>query len=129
MNPENTYLPNLIATILKALQEQLKGSDQLHTVVEIDGPVPEIPLEYDQILKEGGRFWDDVNDGCLPEDILLAARREEIDWVLSEGVYEIVPMQECRDAGMKPLDLIWVHTQENSIEVVRKRIRNEEARL
>ena len=53
----------------------------------------------------------------------------------SEGVYEIVPMQECRDAGMKPLDLVWVDTQvcgsdtqENSIEGVCKRIQNEEAR-
>ena len=72
------------------------------------GPVPEIPLEYDQILKGGGRFWDDVNGGILPEDLVLAKRREEIDWVHSEGVYEIVPMQECKDAGMKPLDLIWV---------------------
>ena len=48
----------------------------------------------------------DVNGGYLPEDLVLAARREEIDWVHSEGVYEIFPMQECRDAGMKPLDLI-----------------------
>ena len=54
----NTYPSTLIATILKAL--------------------PEIPLEYDQILK-GGRFWDDVNGGYLPEDLVLAARREEID--------------------------------------------------
>ena len=38
---------------------------------------------------------------------MLAARREEIDFVHSEGVYEIVPMQECQDAGMKPWDLIW----------------------
>ena len=60
---------------------------------------------------------------------MLVARREEIDWVHSEGAYEIVPMQECRDAGMKPLDVIWVDTQvcgsdtqENSIEVVCKRI-------
>ena len=45
-------------------------------------------------LKEGG-FWDDVNGGYLPEDLVLAARREEIDWVHSEGVCEIVPMQEC----------------------------------
>ena len=45
-------------------------------------------------------------------------------------------MQECKDADMKPLDLIWVdtdksvstHTQENSIEVICKRIQNEEAR-
>ena len=41
---------------------------------------------------------------------MFAARREEIDWVHSEGVYEIVPMQECKDAGMKPLDLIGVDT-------------------
>ena len=81
MNPEmqttllNTYLPKLIAMILKALQEQLKKSDQLHSVEEIAGPVPEIPLKYDQILKGGGRFWDDVNDGYLPEDLVLIARR------------------------------------------------------
>ena len=73
MNPEmqttllNTYLPKLIATILKALREQLKESDQLHSVEEIAGPVPEIPLEYDQIMKGGGKFWDDVNGGYLPE--------------------------------------------------------------
>ena len=101
----NTYPPKLIATILKAHREQLEEHDQLNSVEEIACPVPEIPLEYDRILK-GGRFWDDVNGEYLPEDLVLAARREEIDWVHSDGVYEIVPMQECRDAGMKPLDLI-----------------------
>ena len=106
MNPEmqttllDAYPPKLIGTMLKALREQLKKNDQLNAVEEIAGPVPEIPLEYDQILKEGGRFSDDVNGGYLPEDLVLAARREEIDWVHSEGVHEIVPMQECRDAGM-----------------------------
>ena len=49
----NTYLPKLIAAILKALREQLKENDQLNAVEEIAGPVPEIPPEYDQILKEG----------------------------------------------------------------------------
>ena len=79
MNPEmqttllNTYPPKLIVTILKALREQLKENDQLNAVDEIAGPVPEIPLEYDQILKGGGRFWDDVNGGHLPEDLVLAA--------------------------------------------------------
>ena len=47
----NTYPPKLIATILKALREQLDENDQLNAVEEISGPVPEIPLEYDQILK------------------------------------------------------------------------------
>ena len=64
----NTYPPKLIATILKALREQLKENDQLNAVEGIAGPVPEIPLEYEQILKEGGKFWDDVNGGYLPED-------------------------------------------------------------
>ena len=128
-NPEmqttllNTYPPKLVATILKALREQLKESDQLHSVEEIAGPVSEILLECDQILKEGGRFWDDVNGGYLPEDLVLAARREEIDRVHSEGVYEIVPMQECRDAGMKPLDLIWVDI-DKSVDPTRKKIRS-----
>ena len=95
----------------------------MNAVEEIAGPVPEIPLEYDQILKEGGRFWDDVNGGYLPEDLVLAARREEIDWVHSEGVYEIVSMQECGDAGVKPLDLIWVDT-DKSVDPTRKKIRS-----
>ena len=69
------------------------------------------------------RFWDGVNGGYPPEDLLLAARREEIDWVLSEGVYEILPMQECRDTGMKPLDLIWVDT-DKSADPTRKEIRS-----
>ena len=53
----NTYPPELIATILKALSEQLKENDQSNAVEEIAGPVPEIPLEYDRILKERGEFW------------------------------------------------------------------------
>ena len=112
----------LIATILKALREQLKEYDQLNSVEAIAGPMPQTPLEYDPILKEGGSFWDDVNGGFLPDDLALAARREEFGWVHSEGVYEKVPMQECRDAVMIPLDLIWVDT-DKSVDPTRKEIR------
>ena len=129
MNPEmqntllNTYPPKLTATILKGLREQLKERDPLHSVEEIAGQVLQNPVEYDQILEGGGRLWDDVNGGYLPEDLVLAARREEIEWVYSEGVYEIVPVQECRDAGMKPLDLIWVHT-DKSVDLAHKKFRS-----
>ena len=70
----------------------LKERQKLNTEdsVECRGnrkPSTRNPLEYDQILKGGGgKFWDDVNKGYLPEDLVLAARREEIDWVHSEGV-------------------------------------------
>ena len=79
MNPKmqttllNTYPLKSIATILKALRDQLKENDQLSAVEEVAGPVTEIPLENDQILKEGRRLWDDVNGGYLPEDLVLAA--------------------------------------------------------
>ena len=56
------YTPKLIATILKPLCEQLKENDQLNAVEEIAGPARNIPLQCDQILKEGG-YWDDVNGG------------------------------------------------------------------
>ena len=73
MSPEmqtsllNTYPPKLIATILKALREQLQENDPLSVFEEIAGPAPEIPLEHDQILKDGGGFWDDVNGGDLSD--------------------------------------------------------------
>ena len=86
----STYRPTLVATILKARRAPLKENDQLNAVEENTGPVPEIPLEYDQILKDGRGFWDDVNGGYLPEDLVLAARREEIAWVHSEGVHGTV---------------------------------------
>ena len=38
----NMYLAKLIATILKALRQQLKENDQLNALGEIAGPAPEI---------------------------------------------------------------------------------------
>ena len=66
----NTCLPKMIATILKALRGQLRENDQLHSVEEIAGPVPEIPVECDQILKEGkimGRRqrWVSARRSCV----------------------------------------------------------------
>ena len=77
----------------------------MNAVEEIAGPVPEIPIEYKQILSDGGGFWDDVNGGYLLEDLVLAARREETAWVQSEGFYEMVQMQGGADAGRKLWDL------------------------
>ena len=59
----------------------------------------------------------------MPEDLVLAARREEIDWENSEGV------RDCSNAKSGHRQVCGSDTQENSIEVVYKRIQNEEARL
>ena len=54
---------------------------------------------------------------------MLVVRRGEIGWVHSEGVYEFVPKQECKDAGMRLLDLIWVDT-DKSVDPAHKKIRS-----
>ena len=109
----NTYPPKLIATILKGLREQLKENDQSNVVQEIARSVPEMLIGKGQILTEGKRILDDVNEGYLQEDLVLTARREEIAQVHAEGVYAIAPMQECKDAGKKPLGPIWVDTDKS----------------
>ena len=48
---------------------------------------------------------------------------KRLNGVLSEGVHEIVPMQECKDAGKKPLDVIWVDT-DKSVDPAHKKIRS-----
>ena len=48
---------------------------------------------------------------------------KRFDLVHSEGVYEIIPMQECKDAGVRPLDLIWVDT-DKSVDPAHKKIRS-----
>ena len=68
----NTHQPKVVTTILKALRERLKEKEQLNAVGEIAGPLSEILIEHDQILKDGGGFWD-VAGGYLPEDLVLAA--------------------------------------------------------
>ena len=95
----------------------------MNAVEEIAGPAPEIPLEYGQILKQGGGFWENVNGRYMPEDLVLTARREEIEWVHSEGVHEIVPMNDCKDAGKRLLELIWVET-DKSVDPAQKKIRS-----
>ena len=90
----------MIATILKALRGQLKENDQLNAVEEIAGRVPEIPLEYDQILKEEERFSDDVSGGYLPEDFLCWPRDVKR---LSGYILKVyTKFFQCKSARMQP---------------------------
>ena len=76
------------------------------------------------MVKSGkGGFSVDVNGRNLPENFVLTARCEEIEWVHSNKVYENVPMQECNDAGRKLLDLIWVDTNK-SVDPAHKKNRS-----
>ena len=81
----------LMETILKALRGQFKEDGEMDTAGEIAGLVPEIPLEREQILKERGGFWDDVNDGYLPENLVLIASLDsfESDVIDEAGIISV----------------------------------------
>ena len=127
-------LQDWLSRFLKALREQLKENDQFNVVKEFAGPVLEIPLEYDQILK-GGRFWDDVNGGYLPEDLVVSEMWR--DWL---GTFRRclrdcsnAKVKGCRHETVRPRlgghrQVCGSNMQVNSIEVVCKRKQNEEAR-
>ena len=98
--------PKLVAAVLRALRMQLREDGAIGSVEEVAGPVPDIPIDYEAILREGGGFWDDFNGGWLPTYQVLAARREDIEWVRKEKVYEIVPKEEAIRQGVRPIDVI-----------------------
>ena len=76
----NTYSQKMIATNLKALREQITENDQWNAAEEI--AVPEILNEYDQILRDGVGFWDDVNGGyshSLPWYEFIVSHARDLD--------------------------------------------------
>ena len=89
----------------------------LRSVDEVAAQAFKVLVDYAEVLSHGGGFWDDAIGGCLAVDLVLTARHEDIAWVHSEGVCEN-PMQECIDAGQKPLDLIWVDIRRSSSKEV-----------
>ena len=73
------------------------------------GPVP---TEDDRLWMKRQQehfkdYWDDVNGGWLDPEKVEQARKEELDWILKQGVFEKVREEECRG---KRLSLRWIDT-------------------
>ena len=62
--------------------------------------------EFDEIIMQA---WDDVTGKELKPDQVMAARREEMEYVDSMGVYDVVPVADCWKAtGKPPIKSRWV---------------------
>ena len=112
------YPPRLVTAVLRGLREQMFASGAVASLEDdLSGPVPEepdVPEDWKELLTEGADgFWDDVNGGWLPKAETEKARAEELEWVRKEQVYENRPRQEAVDAGIRPLDLLWVDTNKS----------------
>ena len=53
------------------------------------------------------QYWDDVNGGWLDPEKVKAARKEELDWIVKQHVFEKVADTEVEG---KKLSLRWIDT-------------------
>ena len=44
----------------------------------------------------------------IDPQLLIAGRKEEMEYMMKMGVFEVVDENECNDNGCKPLMLKWV---------------------
>ena len=45
---------------------------------------------------------------CIAPKLLIARRKEEMEYMMKMGVFEVVDKKECYVNGCKPLKLKWV---------------------
>ena len=144
MSPEiqssllNTFPPHMIATILKALREQLRENDQLNAVEEIAGQYQKSLLSTIKSWKMDEDSWTMwIEDICQKISWSLPDVKKLHEYILKVTT-KLLPMHESKNAGKKLLDLIWVdtdksvdpdpHSQGSSIETVCQGIQDEETR-
>ena len=51
-----------------------------------------------------------VDGTWIDPKLLIAGRKEEMEYIMKMGVFEVVDEKECYDNGCKPLKLKWVDT-------------------
>ena len=90
------YLASLVVAMLKAIKRQMI-SDGANRIGEMHfaGPVPD----------EGK--WG-VDGTWIDPKLLIAGRKEEMEYTRKMGVFEVADEKECYDNGCKPLQLKWV---------------------
>ena len=77
------YPPKLVIAVLKAIKQEATERGFIGSMeLQSSGPVPSKPmfdLDDPGVLSAVVEAWDDVTGSELPPDLVLAARKEEID--------------------------------------------------
>ncbi|CAE7546001.1 unnamed protein product [Symbiodinium natans] len=115
------YPPKLVKGILMAFRQQLVEDGEFSEALNAmeAGPVPDSPPVIDEEEEIYNQFPDvghqiqgpviDSNTGAeLDLDKVAAARREELEWVWKQNLYEKVPEEQARAAGKVPITMKWV---------------------
>ena len=94
------YPASLVVAMLKAIKRQMISDGAIRSEeMHFAGPVPD---EGDNPAElEGDGTWMDPK-------LLIAGRKEEMEYMMKMGVFKVVDEKECYDNGCKPLMLKWV---------------------
>ena len=112
------YSPRLVYAALRALGKQLVDDGRLDSVsLFLAGPTADFP-ELDT------REWQeddyDQQGNLLDPMKVKGGKREEIEWVLKQKLFDYVPHSECVERQGRPYSLKWV--LKNKGEKVRARL-------
>ena len=85
------------------------ASDEAHIIDEDAALLHYGSMAAQWAPEEEGKYWDANTGEPLPSALARAARREELDFMIGWGVWDEVPVEECRRVTNKnPLGGKWV---------------------
>lgn len=105
------YPPALVRAILRGLKKELRERRQISALEEkLTGPSPDDDTEWEETMKEwGDQFMDDITGTLLDPELVKKARKEELDCVHKERIYERVPMRmRTQSEQKKPHGVKWI---------------------
>ena len=95
----------VVAMLVEAIKRQ-KASDGVIRVEEMHFAAP-VPDEGDSPTELEGKWG--VDGTWTDPKLLIAGRKEEMEYMMKMGMFEDVDEKECYDNGCKPLMLKWVY--------------------
>ena len=104
------YPPKLVAAILRALRDELRSAGCL-AEFEAGPTVEEEPPET--AWAQEPEFWDEISGATLGAEEVRAARKLEVEYMQSMGVYEEATWEEMAADGVtKPIPTRWIDTNQ-----------------
>ena len=98
--PAASSSPALMSLMLEGLRDQMRDDGCLSTVESHSaGPVPCEQVLPEDCSAETEYFWDSVNSGYLDPAGVRSAREEELRWVESADLFDLVARSEVRLHG------------------------------
>ena len=102
------YPPKLVTAILRMLREELRISGCL-AEFEAGPAVEEEPPET--AWAPDPEFWEEISGATLGAEEVRAARKLEVEYMQSMGVYEEATWEEMAADGVtKPIPTRWIDT-------------------